>query len=58
MEIDETKRISMFELALLPYFQRISKKEPYNSNNIHGSAHDLRVRAPSYNGESSKVPKS
>lgn len=52
----------MFELALLPYFQRLSKKEPFNhqmqSNNIHGSAYDLRIRAPSYNGDSSKFLKS
>lgn len=58
MDIDETKRISMFQLALLPYFQRIAKKEPYNQNNIHGSAYDLRVRAPSYNGDSQKFLKS
>ena len=65
MEIDETKRITIAELANLPYFKRLMKKEPiYNTlqinPGIHGSAYDLRMRSPSYNGNdnNSKVLKS
>jgi hypothetical protein len=63
MEIDETKRITVFELANLPYFKRLLKKEPmYNAlqanQNIHGSAYDLRMRSPSYNGNENKYLKS
>ena len=58
MEIDETKRITVFELANLPYFKRISKKETaYNqlhvNTGVHGSAYDLRMRSPSYSGDNS-----
>lgn len=60
MEIDEVKRITMPELANLPYFKRILKREsnnypPHLNPNIHGSAYDLRMRSPSFSGgDSSK----
>lgn len=55
MEIDEGKRVTIAELANLSYFKRIMRKEPLYGNlqpapGIHGSAYDLRMRSPSYNG--------
>jgi serine/threonine protein kinase len=63
MDIEENKRISVQELAQTPYFRRLLGKEhlnlPLQSHpGIHGSAFELRVRSPSYNGESSKFLKS
>jgi len=62
MDIDEPKRITIFELANLPYFKRILKKEPiynqYHTPGVHGSSYDLRLRSPSYNGDNSKFLKS
>lgn len=63
MEIEEAKRISVQELAQTPYFRRLLGKEHLtlplqNHAAIHGSAFELRVRSPSYNGEASKFLKS
>lgn len=59
IEIDHNKRISMHELANTAYFRRILNKDqntmslPLNPiiHGNYGSALELRLRSPSYNGE-------